>query len=405
MKVHHITEAPKIEPKIGGTGAGTAPSGPKISNTKSLTGITGTKASFVNKSGGVSTGTIVGPAKSGNPNQVSFKDAKGKTYNVSVKKLLDPKTRTPLNIGGSASTTTAAPKADAGKAPIKADPKAKADAPKPKVDEDGWIKKLKGIANNKITRFLGKLVSGKIATAIVTALNFAQLEDALDAYLRALTAHGKKLDSQEAKQQYLENAKKGRLPQEVAEAYFICQEKWSKLIIEAFIAALVSGIVIVKGGAALAGLAGIIGTGPIGWIVAIVAGGALIWGGTTLLGKVFDAIGMNDIVEDYVVQPILSPNAMLSTGVIVDSFQNIIGVTLDAIDAPAILAPFVPDGDLVRDSIELDEGYVLISEGKTIPSKTEIKSNLASLMKAEPKLAKAFNKGKQQGKAAINDLI
>jgi ribosomal protein S24E len=47
----------------------------------------------------------------------------------------------------------------------------------------------------------------------------------------------------------------------------------------------------------------------------------------------------------------------------------------------------------------------LISEGKTIPSKGEIKSNLKALMKAEPKLVKAFNKGKEQGKAAINDLI
>lgn len=275
---------------------------------------------------------------------------------------------------------------------------------KPKVDEDGWIQKLKKLANNKVTRFVGKLLGGKIAAAIVTGLNFAQLEDALDAYLRALTNHGKKLESQEAKKQYIENAKDGKLPQEVAEAYFICQEKWSKLIIEAFIAAIVSGAVIIKGGAALAGLAGIIGTGPVGWIVAIIAGGALIWGGTTLLGKAFDAIGLNDIVEDYVVQPILSPKAMLSTGVIVDSFQEIIGRVLDAGDAIPYVGALVPSGDLVRDSIELDEGYVLISEGKTIPSKSEIKSNLKSLMKAEPKLVQAFNKGKEQGKAAIKDL-
>ncbi len=123
MKVHHITEAPRIEPpRIGGTV--TAPSGPTVSSgSKPATGITGTKAAFANKNGGVSKGTVVGPAKNGNPNQVSFKDSKGKTFNVSIKKLLDPKKLTPLNIGLGTSTTTATPKADAPKADLKADPK------------------------------------------------------------------------------------------------------------------------------------------------------------------------------------------------------------------------------------------------------------------------------------------
>ena len=133
-------------------------------------------------------------------------------------------------------------------------------------------------------------------------------------------------------------------------------------------------------------------------------GGALIWGGTTLVGKILDAIGFNDIVEIYVVKPILSPAAMLSTGESIDGFQEIIGGVLDAGDAMPIVKAVVPSGDLVRDSIELDEGYVLISEGKDIPSKGKIKSNLKALMKAEPKLVQAFNKGKEQGKAAIKDL-
>ena len=95
---------------------------------------------------------------------------------------------------------------------------------------------------------------------------------------------------------------------------------------------------------------------------------------------------------------------MLSTGETLDGFQEIIGYILDAGNAWDVVAPLVPRGDLVRDSIELDEGYVLISEGKDIPSKGEIKSNLKALMKSEPKLVKAFNKGKEQGKAAIKDL-
>ena len=309
----------------------------------------------------------------------------------STPKKVDPPKAVPSNIDGGGE--------DEAKSKLKADKKAK-------VKEDGWIKSIwNKIKNSKLGRILGWLLSRPVAAAVMAALNFAQLEDALDAYLRALIAHGKTLDSQEAKKQYLENAKKGKLPQKVAEAYFICQEKWAKLIVEAVVAGLVSGVVISGAGGMLAGLATIIGTGPVGWIVAILTGGALIWGGTALVGKILDAIGFNDIIEDYVVQPILSPNAMLSTGVAVDSFQEIIGVILDTGDATPIIKPFVPSGDLVRDSIELDEGYVLIPEGKTIPSKSKIKSNLKSLMKSEPKLVKAFNKGKEQGKAAIKDLI
>lgn len=385
MKIHQITEAPKTEPSLG------------IGDGKPLKGQS-LKLNGVNYQwkGANWIVTDTSEFKGKNPPK------KGAIADRNAKALLNQQAAKVNGANAKPTSTDKKPK-------LTGDPKKDLVAPKkdlkPKVNEDGWVQKLKKLANNKITRFVGKLVSGKIATIIISALNFAQLEDALDAYLRALTSYGKKLNNPEEKKQYLENAKKGRLPNEVAEAYFICQEKWSKLIIEAFIAAFVSGAVILKGGAALAGLAGIIGTGPIGWIVAITAGGALIWGGTTLLGKVFDAIGMNDIVEDYIVQPILSPNAMLSTGVILDSFQEIIGLKLDALNAPPILAPFVPSGDLVRDSIELDEGYVLISEGKTIPSKSEIKSNLKALMKSEPKLAKAFNKGKQQGKAAINNLI
>jgi len=376
MKVHHITEAPepKVEPTFNKL--------PKSVDIKpGILDSKGNKTFSVVDQDGKVIKRFSGPSA----------EADANTHRDKIKKQIK-------NAFGSQPRNQIVPGP-------KADPKPNAPA-KPKVDEDGWIKSIwNKIKKSKLGKLLVWLLSRPVATAVIAALNFAQLEDALDAYLRALIAHGKTLDSQEAKKQYLENAKKGRLPQKVAEAYFICQEKWSKLIVEAVVAALVSGVVIGGAGGMLAGLATIIGTGPVGWIIAILTGGALIWGGTTLVGKILDAIGLNDIVEDYVVQPILSPNAMLSTGVAVDSFQEIIGILLDTGDAAPYIGGLVPSGDLVRDSIELDEGYVLISEGKTIPSKGEIKSNLKALMKAEPKLVKAFNKGKEQGKAAVNDLI
>ena len=185
MKIYHITEAPRVEPTVGKVTPSTD-NGPKLSSTKtasttgtkSLTGITGTKAAFANKNGGVSKGTIVGPAKNGNPNQVSFKDSKGKTFNVSVKKLLDPKKLTPLNIGASTSTTKPAPKADAPKADLKADPK-------PKVDD----KKPKPKANKAKISFLSKtfkaLTRGGL-TQLIFSTQFLTLQS--DKYIKHIEA-------------------------------------------------------------------------------------------------------------------------------------------------------------------------------------------------------------------------
>jgi len=402
MKVHQITEAPKTnvgdrkEPSFTSSSTSTAVDGKPLKGQslklngvnyqwKGANWIVTDTSEFKGKN----------PPKKGaiaDRNARALLNQQAASLNGgSTPKKVDPPKAVPSNIDGGGE--------DELKSKLKADKKAK-------VKEDGWIKSIwNKIKNSKLGKVLGWLLSRPVATAVMAALNFAQLEDALDAYLRALVNHGKKLNSPEAKKQYIENAKKGRLPQKVAEAYLVCLEKWSKLIVEAIVAGLVSGVVIGGAGGMLAGLATIIGTGPVGWIVAILAGGALIWGGTTLVGKILDAIGLNDIVEDYVVRPILSPKAMLSTGVAIDGFQEIIGGVLDTGDQVPGLGVIVPKGDLVRDSIELDEGYVLISEGKTIPSKGEIKSNLKALMKAEPRLAKAFTKGKEQGKAAIKDLI
>ena len=243
MKVHHITEAPRIEPKVGNTGAGTAPSGPRVSNTKPLTGITGTKASFANKSGGVSTGTIVGPAKNGNPNQVSFKDSKGKTFNVSVKKLLDPKTRTPLNIGLGTSTTTAAPKADAPKAALKADPKADAPKADPKPEADGKKGKTKFKAGWKTFGVLGGLISaGLLGQEIVES--GGEYAEAVDKH-NGDTSHP---DVQKARQ-YLAN---------------VCADA----VVQVFLS-IASGAI--AGSIATRALVGIPGAG---WIAALIVGGA-----------------------------------------------------------------------------------------------------------------------------------
>ncbi len=237
MKVHHITEAPRIEPpRIGGTV--TAPSGPTVSSgSKPVTGITGTKAAFANKNGGVSKGTVVGPAKNGNPNQVSFKDSKGKTFNVSIKKLLDPKKLTPLNIGLGTSTTTATPKADAPKADLKADPKA--DAPK----ADGKKGKARFKAGWKTFGVLGGIISaGLLGQEIVES--GGEYAEAIDKH-NGDTSHP---DVQKARQ-YLAN---------------VCADA----VVQVFLS-IASGAI--AGSIASRALAVIPGAG---WIAALIAGGA-----------------------------------------------------------------------------------------------------------------------------------
>ena len=167
MKIYHITEAPKInvgdrkDPTFNtNPGTTTSSDGPKISSgSKPVTGITGTKAAFANKNGGVSKGTIVGPAKNGNPNQVSFRDSKGKTFNVSIKKLLDPKKLTPLNIGLGTSTTTAAPKADLKALPSNIDGGGEAEAKKDLKKGKSLFKKVKDKIPQKLTNWMRKHVS------------------------------------------------------------------------------------------------------------------------------------------------------------------------------------------------------------------------------------------------------
>jgi hypothetical protein len=245
MKIHQITEAPRIEPKIGGIGTGTAPSGPTLSapsGSKPITGITGTKAAFANKNGGVSKGTIVGPAKNGNPNQVSFKDSKGKTFNVSIKKLLDPKKLTPLNIGLGTSTTTAAPKADAPKPKLTGDPKAdlKTD-PKPETDSQKPKAKFK----------MGWKSFGAFGAIISAGLLGQEIIESSGEYAEAIDRHNGDTshpDVQKARQ-YLAN---------------VCADA----VVQLFLS-IASGAV--AGSIASRALVGIPGAG---WIAAILAGGA-----------------------------------------------------------------------------------------------------------------------------------
>ena len=177
MKVHHITEAPRIEPKIGGTGAGTAPSGntggaPLKGQSLKLNGVT------YQWKGAAWAVTDTSEFKGRNPpNLNSLADN-------NAKELLNQKAAK-VN-GGSARTTT--PNAGS------ADPKA--DAPK----ADGPDKKIKSGVWNKI-KFGGKilkvLLGGTLGQIAVQYMNLANINSIVKEHYKIVGEHG--YPSQQAK--------------------------------------------------------------------------------------------------------------------------------------------------------------------------------------------------------------
>ena len=270
--------------------------------------------------------------------------------------------------------------------------------------KQGIIDKVKKIIkdwflNSKVGKILARFFTGALATKIITLFNIAALEDALDGYVRAIADHGATLDTQEKKLAFIEQMKAGDIPPRVADAYLACVEKVARIITEAAAAGIATFLTFKTAGAALAGLAGFIGTGPIGWIVAIIAGGALIWGGTELIAEILDAVGLADLLEDQIA-PVLSPRTMFNVARIADGIQEMVGIALDTGDSIPVVSLVVPDGDVVRDSVNNNAPKQL----KERKSTSEIRSNLQQMMQDNPKLRQAFEKGKDKGKEAVAQL-
>ena len=335
MKVHHITEAPRIEPtantknmlkSLGGSLSGT----PSVSK-PNLTGVTGTKAAFANKNGGVSKGTIVGPAANGNPNQVSFKDSKGKTFNVSIKKLLDPKKLTPLNINSGTSTTTksfSANPSDRVDAP-KTDTTPKSTAPLSKRDQKraDWNKKSVLSKGGTVLKKMGKW--GGIMGFLSTITGIIDVADRAENYVKVLDRHNGEL--------------------------FHPKVKTSRAAVhDAFSGAIISFFGSIATGAVAAGAATrILVVFPgFGWLIPLLAGG-VGW----LIGHAFNALAKDaalvNSISEYAVTRLTD--------------ETIVGI-----------------------------GESSVNEDNANAAKTEIKSDMLNLIKSDPKMMKAFKVAKQQ---------
>jgi hypothetical protein len=228
MKVHHITEAPRIEPKIGGIGTRTAPSGPKLSSGSgpSLPKSVDIKAGILDPKGNKIFNVVDQNGKVLKRFTGPSAEADANTHRDNLKKQI--KAAKPVKIS-SQPKLTGDPKAD-----LKADPKPDADSQKPKAKfKMGW----------KTFGAFGAIISaGLLGQEIIESSG--EYAEAIDRH-NGDTSHP---DVQKARQ-YLAN---------------VCADA----VVQLFLS-IASGAV--AGSIASRALVGIPGAG---WIAAILAGGA-----------------------------------------------------------------------------------------------------------------------------------
>ena len=228
MKVHHITEAPRIEPKIGGIGTRTAPSGPKLSSGSgpSLPKSVDIKAGILDPKGNKTFNVVDQNGKVLKRFTGPSAEADANTHRDNLKKQI--KAAKPVKIS-SQPKLTGDPKAD-----LKADPKPDADSQKPKAKfKMGW----------KSFGAFGAIISaGLLGQEIIESSG--EYAEAIDRH-NGDTSHP---DVQKARQ-YLAN---------------VCADAVVQLFLSIASGALAGSI-------ATRALVGIPGAG---WIAAILAGGA-----------------------------------------------------------------------------------------------------------------------------------
>lgn len=273
-------------------------------------------------------------------------------------------------------------------------PTAPSDAPDTNV-KSKIMSNLNGIWNNKLVRFFRGLLGAKAMVTLNTAFNAMVLEDVLDAYLRAIKDHGASLNnaSKAEKDQYIQMLTTGdisAMPNSVKIAYLNAIEQSTKVFVEAFI-----GLILSLGWAAIVALGAFgISTGGLGILASIAAGGAFIIGGTALVNKILEEVGVIDAIENWVGGELLSPMAIFNAAQGVDGWQEFLAAGAD-VGTSWLTGDTV--GNLIRDDI--NEEQTAPADYKVDPVAAEEK--LKALVKSNPKLMQAYKDGKEEAKAEM----
>lgn len=246
---------------------------------------------------------------------------------------------------------------------------------------DGWGKKLWAKLGGRILKTLNALFGAKVGLLINSAINASAAEDALDAYMRAIINDAN--DVEEANRQaFVDGIENGNFTPGVARAYLETVERFNQLFVEAVI-----GIVLAGGWTAFILLTGFsIGTGFVGAVLSLVAGGAFVVGGSLALYQLFEAVGINNWFEQNVTGQLMHPAAMLGLAFVIDGSQETIGSSLAWLRIGDWSAT-----DLVTDSIMYEETQGTVSSNQA-------KELVKDLIKSDPKMLDAYNQGKDEAK-------
>jgi len=267
----------------------------------------------------------------------------------------------------------------------KVKPTAKPDTPDtPDDPPKGLLGKILDALGSRVASTLKALFSTKIAVVLNSAINISAFEDQLDAYLRAIKNDANNVDKA-GRQAFLTGLENGNLTPGVSRAYLEAVERFNQLIVEAVISIVLAG-----GWTAFALLTGFsIGTGGVGAILSLVAGGAFVVGGTMALYQLFESLGINDWLENNMSGPLMNPARILGTALAVDGTQQWFGERLDWLGG---IAGADDAGDIVRDSITYTEN----KNNAINPNKA--KAIIKDFIKSNPKMQAAYKRGKEEAK-------
>lgn len=264
------------------------------------------------------------------------------------------------------------------------DPESKSKDPKSKTKNKSFLKQGLSILRNL---FGTKILSGPAGALISLGVSIADFEDELDRFNRIATADfedqiarnvriSQDSWSKETKQAAKEisyemarvcvNASAGVLPA-VLGSY------------AAIKAPAVAAAAAASAPAVIGGLIALLGTGPAGWIVAIIIGGAVAYGGTQLVLELLDTAGLVDILAKEIETGVfMDPGYIKGLAKGVDKLQNI---------TPDNFSVFGDDPLTISDSIQ--------------ESKNENTEELRKMIQSDKKLMQAFKKGKEKAKELL----
>lgn len=251
-----------------------------------------------------------------------------------------------------------------------------------KIKSFGW----------KITKFLGKLLGGKLAVTVTQVMNVADLEDTLDMYVRVIRQEVRGRDFNTAWKEISSGQNAN-----VNNAYVTAVRKITETLVEGVTLSLstVAGIALAVKAFAVMGIA----TGGLGFIMALVAGGAAAWYGINPIIQKFLEVSGATLYFEKAVADEITPLNVWELGGVFDGAQDYLGYLAGSVTAVAGILPGISvsgaydwGANLIRDDINEDS------------HSGNAKQAVIDMIKSDPKAMAYYKKGKPKAQQMIAKL-